>query len=182
MNRWSRVFSSVLQRQHKGEVCGDHREILAQSRVHPVQVTSQSLGNGSSLAQSPRIPRVLAPQPNSYFARSLNSNHLTTQTQRPSSPPVQSVSRTSDLMDVDSATPDTSNWRPRMRGSITPGSYSPALDYMIIRPTQQSQTRLQVSQPGQTPPVQTSQALPPFSTPLPPTFTRPSGPTAPWGT
>ncbi|KAL0662545.1 hypothetical protein Bca4012_099382 [Brassica carinata] len=154
----------------------------SQSRVHPVQVTSQSLGNGSSLAQSPRIPRVLAPQPNSYFARSLNSNHLTTQTQRPSSPPVQSVSRTSDLMDVDSATPDTSNWRPRMRGSITPGSYSPALDHMIIRPTQQSQTRLQVSQPGQTPPVQTSQALPPFSTAPPPTFTRPSGPTAPWGT
>ncbi|KAF8103320.1 hypothetical protein N665_0188s0258 [Sinapis alba] len=153
----------------------------SQSRMHPVQVTSQCPGNGSSLAQSPRIPRVLTPQPSSYFVRSLNSNHLTTQTQRPSSPPVQSVSRTSDLMDVDAVTPDTTNWRPRMRGSITPGSYSPALDHMIIRPTQQSQTRLQVSQPAQTPTVQTSQAQPPFST-APPAFTRPSGPTASWRT
>ncbi|CAH8390331.1 unnamed protein product [Eruca vesicaria subsp. sativa] len=153
----------------------------SQSRRHPVQVTSQSPGNVSSLSQSPRIPRVLASQPNSYFVRSLNSNHLTTQTQRPSSPPVQSVSRTSDLMDVDSATPDTTNWRPRMRGSITPGSYSPALDHMIIRPTQQSQTRLQVSQPAQTTTVQTSQPQPPFST-APPAFTRPSGPTTPWRT
>ncbi|KAL0725049.1 hypothetical protein Bca4012_039648 [Brassica carinata] len=147
---------------------------LTTSSQSRVQVTSQSPGNGSSLAQSPRIPRVLASQPSSYFARSLNSNHLATQTQRPSSPPVQSVSRTSDLMDVDLVIPDTTNWRPRMRGSITPGSYSPALDHMIIRPTQQSQ-------PAQTPTVQTSQAPPPFST-APPAFTRPSGPTAPWRT
>ncbi|KAJ0255185.1 E4 SUMO-protein ligase PIAL2 [Hirschfeldia incana] len=135
---------------------------LTTSSQGRVQVTSQSPGNGSSLAQSPRIPR------------SLNSNHLATQTQRPSSPSVQSVTRTSDLMDVDSVIPDTTNWRPRMRGSITPGSYSPALDHMIIRPTQQSQ-------PAQTPTVQTSQAQPPFST-APPAFTRPSGPTAPWKT
>ncbi|KAL0741628.1 hypothetical protein Bca4012_083141 [Brassica carinata] len=150
-----------------------------QNRRHPVQVTSQSPGNVTSLAQSTHISRVHPSQPNnSYFGR---SNHLTTQTQRPSSPPVQFVSRTSDLMDVDSATPDTTNWRPRMRGSITPGSYSPALDHMIIRPTQQSQTRLHGSQPAQTPPVQTSQSQPPFST-TPPAFTRPSGPTAQWRT
>ncbi|XP_009140100.1 E4 SUMO-protein ligase PIAL2 isoform X2 [Brassica rapa] len=154
---------------------------FSQSRRQPVQVTSQSPGNVSSLAQPPRIPRVLSGQPNSYFVRSLNSGHVTTQTQRPSSPPVQSVSRISDLMDVDSATPDTTNWRPRMRGSIMPGSYSPALDHMIIRPTQQSQTRLHGSQPAQTPPVHTSQTQPPFST-APPAFTRPSGPTAPWRT
>ncbi|KAL0669955.1 hypothetical protein Bca4012_032659 [Brassica carinata] len=151
----------------------------SQSRRQPVQVTSQSPGNVSSLAQPPRIPRVLSGQPNSYFVRSLNSGHVTTQTQRPSSPPVQLVSRISDLMDVDSVTPDSTNWRPRMRGSITPGSYSPALDHMIIRPTQQSQTRLHGSQPAQTPPVHTSQTQPPFST-APPAFTRPSGPTAPW--
>ncbi|CAH8382615.1 unnamed protein product [Eruca vesicaria subsp. sativa] len=151
----------------------------SQSRRHPVQVTSQSPGNVSSLAQSTHIPRVHPSQPNnSYFVRSLNSNHLTAQTQRPSSPPVQFVSRTSDLMDVDPAIPDTTNWRPRMRGSITPGSYSPALDQMIIRPTQQSLTRLHGSQPAQTPPVQTSQTRPPLST-APPAFTRPSGPTAP---
>ncbi|CAG7906693.1 unnamed protein product [Brassica rapa] len=153
----------------------------SQSRRQPVQVTSQSPGNVSSLAQPPRIPRVLTGQPNSYFVRNLNSGHVTTQTQRPSSPPVQSVSRISDLMDVDSATPDTTNWRPRMRGSIMPGSYSPALDHMIIRPTQQSQSRLHGSQPAQTPPVHTSQTQPPFST-APPAFTRPSGPTAPWRT
>ncbi|XP_048633489.1 E4 SUMO-protein ligase PIAL2 isoform X1 [Brassica napus] len=153
----------------------------SQSRRQPVQVTSQSPGNVSSLAQPPRIPRVLSGQPNSYFVRSLNNGHVTTQTQRPSSPPVQSVSRISDLMDVDSATTDTTNWRPRMRGSISPGSYSPALDHMIIRPTQQSQSRLHGSQPAQTPPVHTSQTQPPFST-APPAFTRPSGPTAPWRT
>ncbi|KAJ0260635.1 E4 SUMO-protein ligase PIAL2 [Hirschfeldia incana] len=149
----------------------------SQSRRHPVQVTSQSPGNVSSLAQSTHNPRVLSSQ-YSCFVRSLNSGHVSTQTQRPSSPPVQSVSRISDLMDVDSATPDTTNWRPRMRGSITPGSYSPALDHMIIRPTQQSQTRLHGSQPAQTPPVQSSQTRPSFST-APPAFTRPSGPTAP---
>lgn len=146
-----------------------------QSRRHPVPVTSQSPANVSSL----HIPRVLTSQPNSYLKRSLNSNHVSSQRQRSSSPPVQSVTRTSDLMDVDSTTPDTTNWLPRMRGSLTPGSYSPALDHMIIRPTQQSQTRLHGSQPAQTPPVQTSQAQPHFST-SPPNVTRPSGPTAPW--
>uniref|UniRef100_A0A1J3CCS6 SP-RING-type domain-containing protein n=1 Tax=Noccaea caerulescens TaxID=107243 RepID=A0A1J3CCS6_NOCCA len=148
-----------------------------QSRRHPVPVTSQSPANVSSS----HIPRVLTSQPNSYLKRSLNSNHVSSQRQRSSSPPVQSVNRTSDLMDVDSTTPDTTNWRPRMRGSLTPGSYSPALDHMIIRPTQQSQTRLHGSQPAQTPPVQTSQAQPHFST-APPNVTRPSGPTAPWRT
>lgn len=152
-----------------------------QRRRHPVQVTSQSPVSVSFSAQSTHIPTLHASQPNSHFVPSRNSNHLTTQTQRPSSPPVQFMSRTSDLMDVDSATPDATNWRPRMRGSITPGSCSPALDHMIIRPTQQSQTRLHGSQPAQTPPVESSQAQPPLST-APPTFTRPSGPTATWRT
>ncbi|CAH2080209.1 unnamed protein product [Thlaspi arvense] len=154
-----------------------------QSRRHPVPITSQSPGNASSFAQSTQIPRVLTnQQPNSNIMRNLNRNHSSTQRQRPSSPAVQSVSRTSDLMDVDlTTTPDLTNWRPRMRGSLTPGSYSPALDHMIIRPTQQLQTRLHGSQPVQTPPVQTSQAQPPFST-APPCLTRPSGPTAPWRT
>ncbi|VVB09518.1 unnamed protein product [Arabis nemorensis] len=242
----------------------------SQNRRIPVPVTSQSPANVSSFVQSPPIPRVLNSQPNSYFIRSLNSNHVrqrpssptvesvsrtsdltcnygstqrqhptgptvqsvsrtieltsnhvstqrqhtsgptvqsvsltkdltsnsvSTQRQHPSGPTVQSVSRTSDLMDVDSTTPDTTNWRPRMRGSITPGSYSPALDHMIIRPTQQSQTRLPESQPVETSPVQTSQAQPPFPTaglrpetvlvsqnlPVapPPGVTRPSGPMAP---
>ncbi|KAJ4902585.1 RING/U-box superfamily protein [Raphanus sativus] len=153
----------------------------SQRRRHPVQVTSQSPVSVSFSAQSTHIPTLHASQPNSHFVPSRNSNHLTTQTQRPSSPPVQFMSRTSDLMDVDSATPDATNWRPRMRGSITPGSCSPALDHMIIRPTQQSQTRLHGSQPAQTPPVESSQAQPPLST-APPTFTRPSGPTATWRT
>ncbi|KFK33002.1 hypothetical protein AALP_AA6G317100 [Arabis alpina] len=236
----------------------------SQSRSHPVPVTSQSPANVSSFVQSPPIPRVLNTQPNSYFNRSLHSNHQrqhtsgptvqsvsrasdltsnhgstqrqhtsghtvqpvsqtitsnhgslqrqhtnghtvqsvsrtsnhgSTQRQHLSGPTVQSVTRTSDLMDVDPTTPDTTNWRPRMRGSITPGSYSPALDHMIIRPTQQSQTRPPGSQPVQTPPVQTSQPQLPFPTatfrpetvlvnqnlpvPAPPGVTNPSGPTGP---
>lgn len=170
-----------------------------QSRRVPVPVTSQSAANVSSYVQSQHVPRVLS-QPNSYGIRGLTSSHASTQRQHPTGPTVQSVSRTSDLMDVDLTVPDTSNWRPRMRGSLGSGSHSTALDHMIIRPTQQSQTstRLNSSQPVQTPSVQTSQAQSPFSTaayrtetvlgnqnnpvPAPPGSVRPTGPTSSWRT
>ncbi|CAN8272819.1 unnamed protein product [Cochlearia groenlandica] len=142
--------------------------IFLQSRMVPAPVTSQPPGNVSSFARTPHIPRVLSSQ----------FNNASAQRPRLSSPPVQSVTRTSDLVEVDSTTPDTSNWRPRMRGSLTPGSYSPALDHMIIRPTQQTQTRPQGSQQAQIPPVQPSQAQPQAR----PGMTRPAGPTAPWRT
>ncbi|CAH8277804.1 unnamed protein product [Arabidopsis lyrata] len=169
------------------------------SRRVPVPVTSQSAVNVSSYVQSQHVPRVLS-QPNSYGIRGLTSSHASTQRQHPTGPTVQSVSRTSDLMDVDLTVPDTSNWRPRMRGSLGSGSHSTALDHMIIRPTQQSQTstRLNSSQPVQTPSVQTSQAQSPFSTaayrtetvlgnqnnpvPAPPGSVRPTGPTSSWRT
>ncbi|ESQ46781.1 hypothetical protein EUTSA_v10027658mg [Eutrema salsugineum] len=169
--------------QRRNQTYTPHAPLMttsSQNRRHPVPVTSQSPGNATSFVQSAHIPRVLTSQPNSYILQSLNSSHASAKRHRPSSPTVQSVSRTSDLVDLDLTTPDTTNWRPRMRGSLS-SSYSPALDHMIIRPTQQSQTRLHGSQPVQTPPVQTSQAQPPFST-APPVFPTPSGPTATWRT
>ncbi|KAL1221939.1 E4 SUMO-protein ligase PIAL2 [Cardamine amara subsp. amara] len=159
----------------------------------PVPVMSQSPANVLSFAQSRNVPRVLTSQPNSNATRGLPSNNVSTQRQHPIGPTVQSVSRTSDLMDVESIDPDTANWRPRMRGSLAPGSHSTGLDHMIIRPTQPSQTStgLQASQPVQTPSIQTSQAQQPFSAaayrtetvPSPtPGFPRPSGPTGSWRT
>ncbi|XP_023634878.1 E4 SUMO-protein ligase PIAL2 [Capsella rubella] len=136
-----------------------------QSRRVPIPGTSQSPANALSSVQSQHVPRVLN-QPNSYGIRGVTSNHVSTQRQHQSGPNVQSVSRTSDLMDVDLTVPDTTNWRPRMRGSLVPGSHSTALDHMIIRPTQNSQTstRPTSSQPFQTPSIQTSQSQSPFST------------------
>ncbi|XP_010553541.1 PREDICTED: E4 SUMO-protein ligase PIAL2-like isoform X2 [Tarenaya hassleriana] len=113
----------------------DHPSI--QNRRHPVRsqfptaIRQQPPPPPSSLSQSHTVK-------GTTFGQQTRSVQMERQRLSQEGLTVQSVSRVSNLVDQTTA----NNWRPqgRMRGSLVPGSYSTALDQLIIRPTQQSQT------------------------------------------